>query len=91
VEACLAAATAAEGGDRQHEDLLDAVAVFASAGGEFRGANRSLLEACWRKAVSETDWEALGELAGRGLLSSTFRHDVSRCCYCNHPIYPAKR
>ena len=83
VEACL------ERGDGQgDEDLLDAFAVFASSGGAFRRANKSLLEACWRKAASMSDWEVLGELRGVGsdaayvrALGATVVARAARRCY----------
>lgn len=62
VEACLEGS----GAGADDDDLLDSFAVFASSGGPFREANKSLLEACWRRAVAATDWEMLGELRGAG-------------------------
>jgi nuclear pore complex protein Nup133 len=64
VEACLEGGGA--GARADEDDLLDAFAVFASSGGAFRLANKSLLEACWQRAGGATDWEVLGELRGAG-------------------------
>ena len=96
VEACLegggggggTGATAAAADDDETQDILDSFAVFASSGGAFREANKSLLVNSWRKAVSATDWEMLKELRGSGsdaayvrALSATPVARAARRCY----------
>jgi nuclear pore complex protein Nup133 len=88
VEACLEGSGGGGGGVNEEEDLLDSFAVFASSGGAFRETNKSLLEKCWRRAASATDWEMLGELRGAGsdaayvrALQSTTVARAARRCY----------
>ena len=60
---------------------------MASAGGALREANKTLLEACWRRAAAETDWEQLSELrasAGdvkyvRSLVNTPVARAARRC------------
>ncbi|EEH55656.1 uncharacterized protein MICPUCDRAFT_47657 [Micromonas pusilla CCMP1545] len=84
VEACLG--DSAKGASE--DDLIDAFSVFASAGGEFREANKSLLEVCWRRAAAETDWSELGALGASGgdaayvrALAATPVARAARRCY----------
>ena len=86
VESCLGEGNGGAAGS-EPEDVLDAFSVFASAGGAFREANKTLLEACWRRAAAETDWEQLSELrasAGdvkyvRSLVNTPVARAARRC------------
>jgi nuclear pore complex protein Nup133 len=88
VEACLGDAAEGAGAPGRDEDLLDAFAVFASAGSTFRASNKSLLETLWRRAAAETDWEQLSELRASGgdegyvqALRATLVARATRRCY----------
>ena len=73
IEACLEGEGA--GAPGREDDVLDAFAAFASAGDQFRRKNRSKLEALWRLAAAETDWEQLADAsrARRGTRGSFAR------------------
>jgi len=88
VEACLGDAAEGAGAPGRDEDLLDAFAVFASAGSTFRASNKSLLETLWRRAAAETDWEQLSKLRASGgdegyvqALRATLVARATRRCY----------
>ena len=95
VEACLGDGAEGAGAPGRDDDLLDGFAVFASAGEQFRKANKSLLETLWRRAAAETDWEQLseqlndgGDLAYVRSLRGTLVARATRRCY--HETYAVR-